>query len=141
MILQLLAWGQLGNEGQELLEWHHNSALDFQAQEEASYHEAEHFNVLTDLAGFLRLESGQTLIYKQDYLLQLRILHLENELVSLSKRTIVRVRLKSLDYVIDKGLGEERSLEGKKDGRKFPNFRSKFHGFRFYHLILILVVS
>ena len=121
VILQLLARGQLGKEWQELLEWHHNSALDFQAQKEASNHEAEHFNVFTDLAGFLRLKAGQTVIYKQDYFLQLWILNLENELVSLAKRTNVRVTLKSFYYVMDRGMGEVRRLEGE-GGRWISKF-------------------
>ena len=124
-----------------MLECHHNSALDFQAQKEASYHEAEHFNVLTDLAGFLRLKSGQTVIYKQDYFLQLRILHLENELVSLSKRTNVRVRLKSLDYVMDKGLGEVRRLEGKKDGRRFSKFSQQITWFPFFLISMLILIG
>ena len=124
-----------------MLECHHNSALDFQAQKEASYHEAEHFNVLTDLAGFLRLKSGQTVIYKQDYFLQLRILHLENELVSLSKRTNVRVRLKSFDYVMDKGLGEVRRLERKKDGHRFSKFSQQITWFPFFLISMLILIG
>ena len=140
MILQLLAWGQLGYEWQELLERHHNPALDFQAQIEASYHEAEHISVLTNLAQFLRLKAGQTVIYKQDYFLQLWILHLEDELVSLRKRTNVRVRLKSFYSLMNKGMGGMRRLEGK-DGQKFSDFRSEIVCFRFYDLHSITLIG